>query len=220
MSGLSPSDYPEYVPGMGGAASTKVMGFGTRYALIIVDACKAYFDPSSPLSLTSYPLAAQAPSSMKRLLDAARSSKIPIVWTQIKYTHSRMKDAGLLAKKNAALDIFMEGDQRGLGHSIDSDLTSDMDKDDIVMYRKYPSAFLGTNLSSALAALGVDTLIICGACTSGSIRATAVDAMQSGIRPMVRWNESNMPGQNADDNAGCGICVRRSVTRSSLCQSI
>jgi len=193
MSGLSPSDYPEYVPGMGGAASTKVMGFGSRPALILIDVCKAYFEPSSPLSLVSYSNAAKAPASMKKLVDAAHENKVPVIWTQILYTHSNLRDAGLLGKKNAALEIFAKDDKRGLHRFIDDQgeenpvLVPDVEKDDIVMHRKYPSAFFGTNLSTSLQALGVDTLIIIGACTSGSIRATATEAMESGFRPMVSF---------------------------------
>ncbi|KEF51657.1 N-carbamoylsarcosine amidase [Exophiala aquamarina CBS 119918] len=33
--------------------------------------------------------------------------------------------------------------------------------------------------------LGVDTLVICGVSTSGCVRATALDAMQYGFRPMA-----------------------------------
>ena len=36
-----------------------------------------------------------------------------------------------------------------------------------------------------LNARGIDTLIITGCTTSGCVRATAVDAVQSGFRPMV-----------------------------------
>ena len=36
-----------------------------------------------------------------------------------------------------------------------------------------------------LTAQGVDTLIITGCSTSGCVRATAVDAMQNGFRPIV-----------------------------------
>jgi len=32
----------------------------------------------------------------------------------------------------------------------------------------------------------VDTLVICGVSTSGCVRATTLDAMQNGFRPMVR----------------------------------
>jgi maleamate amidohydrolase len=40
-------------------------------------------------------------------------------------------------------------------------------------------------LGALLTAAGVDTLIITGASTSGCVRATAVDALQYGFRPVV-----------------------------------
>jgi maleamate amidohydrolase len=40
-------------------------------------------------------------------------------------------------------------------------------------------------MGSALTAAGVDTLIVTGASTSGCVRATVVDAVQYGFRPMV-----------------------------------
>jgi nicotinamidase-related amidase len=193
MSGLSPSDFPEYLPGMGGSMNTKVLGFGDRPALILVDVCKAYFDPSSPLTLTAYSRSLEAPSSMRKLVVAARSGKVPVIWTQVKYEHVKLKDAGLLAKKNAALDVFQTGDSRGLGDFLGGDdsaeegtsLQPDVEREETILYRKRPSAFLGTNMSTQLQALGVDTLVICGACTSGSVRSTALDSMQYGFRTMV-----------------------------------
>jgi nicotinamidase-related amidase len=43
---------------------------------------------------------------------------------------------------------------------------------EIVIYKKCPSAFFGTNLLTQLHVLGVYKLIIGGFCTSGGVRAT------------------------------------------------
>ena len=51
--------------------------------------------------------------------------------------------------------------------------------------KKYASAFFGTPLASELTAQRIDTLLVCGATTSGCIRATVVDALQHGFRPIV-----------------------------------
>ncbi len=45
------------------------------------------------------------------------------------------------------------------------------------------SAFFGTPFAAMLA--GRDTLVVCGASTSGCVRATVVDAMQHGFAPIV-----------------------------------
>lgn len=54
-----------------------------------------------------------------------------------------------------------------------------------VLNKLFASGFYGTGLPSLLAAAGVDTLMITGASTSGCVRATAVDALQYGYRPVV-----------------------------------
>ena len=51
--------------------------------------------------------------------------------------------------------------------------------------KKGASAFFGTNLAAVLAAAGVDTVVICGATTSGCVRASAVDSVQSGFPTLV-----------------------------------
>jgi len=54
-----------------------------------------------------------------------------------------------------------------------------------VLTKLFASAFHGTALSSFLASEACDSLIVTGASTSGCIRATAVDALQQGYRPVV-----------------------------------
>jgi len=54
------------------------------------------------------------------------------------------------------------------------------------VYRKAAaSAFFGTPLAGHLVGLGVDTVLVTGCTTSGCVRATAVDSVQNGFRPMV-----------------------------------
>ena len=56
---------------------------------------------------------------------------------------------------------------------------------EVVVTKQYASGFFGTTLASTLTSLGVDTLVVVGVSTSGCIRATALDALQSGFRPVV-----------------------------------
>ena len=51
--------------------------------------------------------------------------------------------------------------------------------------KKGASGFFGTNLASILVSQGVDTVILCGATTSGCVRATAVDLLQYGWPTIV-----------------------------------
>jgi len=54
-----------------------------------------------------------------------------------------------------------------------------------LLVKKYASAFLGTPLASTLVARGVDTVVVTGCTTSGCVRATVVDALSYGFRPII-----------------------------------
>jgi nicotinamidase-related amidase len=57
--------------------------------------------------------------------------------------------------------------------------------EDPVLVKKGASAFFATPLASMLTAMECDTVLVCGATTSGCVRATAVDAVQSGFSVLV-----------------------------------
>jgi len=54
-----------------------------------------------------------------------------------------------------------------------------------VIVKKYASGFFGTYLASTLTMKAVDTLIVTGCTTSGCVRATVMDALAHGFRPIV-----------------------------------
>lgn len=54
-----------------------------------------------------------------------------------------------------------------------------------VVRKTVPSAFFGTSLAAWLSMRGIQTLVVAGAVTSGCVRASVVDAMQLGFRPLV-----------------------------------
>lgn len=54
-----------------------------------------------------------------------------------------------------------------------------------VVRKSTPSAFFGTMLSAWLTQRGVQTLAVAGCVTSGCVRASVVDAMSAGFRPLV-----------------------------------
>ncbi|KAI1614908.1 putative N-carbamoylsarcosine amidase [Exophiala viscosa] len=158
------------------------MGWGSRPAIILIDVCKAYFTETSPLSLLANPAGASSPESMRKVLAAARSGGVPVVWTKVEYSRTDMSDAGLFWQKAKVLNVWLQGDSRGLAECVPG---LEPQPDDVVVVKKYPSAFFGTSLASELQCLNVDTLVICGVSTSGCVRATTLDAMQYGFRPMV-----------------------------------
>lgn len=56
---------------------------------------------------------------------------------------------------------------------------------ELIVRKTVPSAFFGTTLAAWLTQGGVQTLVVAGAVTSGCVRASVVDAMSHGFRPVV-----------------------------------
>lgn len=56
---------------------------------------------------------------------------------------------------------------------------------ELVVRKTVPSAFFGTSLAAWLTQRGVQTLVVAGCVTSGCVRASVVDAMSWGFRPLV-----------------------------------
>ena len=116
----------------------------------------------------------------KRLLDAARAKGLPVVFTTIGYDAS-LKDGGLWLAEGA-------GARRAAGSAggwVEIDPRLEPRADETVVLKKGASAFFGTNLTAILVTQGVDSVVLCGATTSGCIRATAIDLLQLGWPTLV-----------------------------------
>jgi maleamate amidohydrolase len=152
------------------------MGFGRSPAIIVVDFINAYTQPDSPLYA---PAVVEAVKATMPLLEAAREKKVPIIYTRVLY-HPTGADGGLFVQKVPTLRKMVEGEPL-------ADIVPELPPgaDDVILVKQYASAFFGTSLAAMLTARGADTLIVTGCSTSGCIRATAVDAMQNGFRPIV-----------------------------------
>ncbi|KAF4857580.1 Maleamate amidohydrolase [Colletotrichum siamense] len=162
------------------------MGWGTRHALLLIDICKAYWTPGSPLDLSGNAAAVGVPASAARLVAAARKGGVPVLWTAVEYGDPNMADAGLFWLKAKTLAVWQIGSElhsQGLADWVNEDLTPT--KGDAVVKKKYASGFFGTTLATELRYRNIDTVVICGVSTSGCVRATTLDAMQNGFRPMV-----------------------------------
>lgn len=148
---------------------------GNRPALVMVDLVRAYFEPGAQL-YTGDPSSLHAAAE---LLAGARAAGIPIVHTRVVYSGGGA-DGGYFFQKVGALREFV-GDTP-LGQIMPEVAPA---AGEVTIVKQYASAFFGTTLASTLGALGVDTVLIAGVSTSGCIRATAVDAIQSGFIPVV-----------------------------------
>ncbi|KAF2012930.1 N-carbamoylsarcosine amidase [Aaosphaeria arxii CBS 175.79] len=158
------------------------IGWGTKPALLLVDVCNAYWTPGSPLDTSSNPASAAAPASIGRLVDAAREGEVPLIWTRVEYTEPDMSDAGVFFKKAPVLTVFQKNNQSGLEDWVPGLVPR---AGEIVITKRYPSAFFATDLNTRLQLKGIDTLVVCGVSTSGCVRASTLDGMCLGYRPMV-----------------------------------
>jgi maleamate amidohydrolase len=151
-------------------------GFGRRPALLVVDVNRGFTDPASPLvcELDGVVVA------IGRLLDEARRAGLTVVFTTVSYGEADRVAAAAFIDKVPAL-LTLEAGSRWV--EIDPRIAPR--RGEPVLNKLFASAFFGTPLSSVLAAAGCDSVIVTGASTSGCVRATVVDAIQHGYRPLV-----------------------------------
>lgn len=152
------------------------IGFGERPALIIIDMIKGFTDSSMPLGAN---LDTQI-EAQKPLLKVAHERDIPCIFSTVMYEEADVKDAGIWALKQKGAQTLTAGSE-----AVKVDPRVGMQPKDILLVKKYASCFFGTDLVPRLNSRRIDTLIIAGCTTSGCVRATAVDAVQNGFRPMV-----------------------------------
>ncbi len=152
------------------------MGFGSRPALVVVDLIKGFTNPDMPLGSD---LQAELQWT-NRLIDLCRDNGCPIFFTTVSYDHADLADAGIWALKQRGAQTLRTDTE-----AVELDAGLHFRPGDALLAKKYASSFFGTDLLSRLVSRGVDTVVIAGCTTSGCVRATAVDAVQNGFRPMV-----------------------------------
>ncbi|AEQ53771.1 isochorismatase family protein [Pelagibacterium halotolerans] len=148
---------------------------GTRPAIVVVDFTYGFTD-------TRYATASDAASQMaatRRLTDLARSRGFPVIYTTIAY-HRGEIDALAWLKKARGMVALVEGTRL-----VEIDAATGIQPGDAIVTKKGASAFFGTALAAMLTGMQVDTLVIAGATTSGCVRASVVDAVQSGFNTLV-----------------------------------
>ena len=151
------------------------IGLRERPAVLVVDFSCGFTDPSCALGSEL----ADEVAATRRLLDAARARGIPAIFTTIGYDDD-LVDAGIWPEKMPALAELRIGTRW-----VEIDERLGRRPDEPVVLKKGASAFFGTNLTAILAARSIDSVILCGATTSGCIRATAVDLLQHGYPTVV-----------------------------------
>jgi maleamate amidohydrolase len=152
------------------------LGFGARPAIAVIDFSRAFTGGSTQFPGGDF---GAEMAQTRRLLDAARARAIPVFFTTIAYDDPR-RDAGLWGAKVPWLEHCKAGTPL-----VEIDPALDRRAGEPLIAKKYPSAFFGTDFEARLAAQRIDTLVLAGCTTSVCVRATAIDAMQRGYRPIV-----------------------------------
>jgi maleamate amidohydrolase len=148
---------------------------GSRPAVLVVDFSCGFTDPQCDLGSD---LSAEVEAT-RRLLAAAREKGLPVIFTTIGFEQS-LKDGGLWLQKVPSL-----GDLQLGGQWVEIDRRLERRPEETVIVKKGASAFFGTNLAAVLISQRVDSVIMCGATTSGCVRATAIDLLQHGFPTLV-----------------------------------
>ena len=144
--------------------------------MIVIDVNRGFTDPASPLVCDLDGVVA----AIRRVLDVARGAGIPVAFTTVSYDDAGKQTAAAFIDKIPALLTLDAGT-----HWVEIDPRIAPRDDEPVLNKLFASAFFGTALSSFLTANHCDSLIVTGASTSGCVRATVVDAIQHGYRPIV-----------------------------------
>jgi len=149
-------------------------GVGERPAVVVVDLLRGFTDPACPLGAEMDDVVA----ATRTLLDAARARGVPVIFTTVVYDEANERAAAVFLRKVPALRVLRPGSEW-----IEVDPRLGRRDGEPVLAKAFASAFYGTALAAMLA--GRDSLVVCGASTSGCVRATVVDALQHGLAPLV-----------------------------------
>ncbi|KAJ4395195.1 hypothetical protein N0V91_011003 [Didymella pomorum] len=157
---MTPKDHSDHDSYVKSGFAGKV-GWGKKPALLLVDVCNAYWSKDSPLDTSANPESAAALASITRLVAAARQGKTPLIWTRVEYTEPDMSDAGIFYCKAPLLKVFLKGNETGLESWVKGVEPQDSE---LIVAKRYPSAFFATDLSTRLQLKGIDTLVVGEAC--------------------------------------------------------
>jgi maleamate amidohydrolase len=151
------------------------LGVQPPIGLLIVDFVNGFADPGT-FGGGNIPAAIDHTVG---LLATARRRGWPVAHSRIVYADND-SDANIFSAKVPGMLGLKE-------HSPASaivDALAPMDGERVVR-KNVPSAFFGTDLAPWLTQRGVRTLLVAGCVTSGCVRASVVDAMCWGFRPVV-----------------------------------
>jgi nicotinamidase-related amidase len=151
------------------------VGLGARPGVLVVDLQYGFTEDESPLGGDLGDVIAATAS----LLEVARGQGLPVAFTAVSFQKSQLEQLVWL-RKMPSLATLIEGTR---WCEIDQRVAPRPGEP--VYGKQAASAFFGTSLLSFLLSANVDSLIVTGCVTSGCVRASVVDAISWGFRPVV-----------------------------------
>ena len=148
---------------------------GERPAVLVVDFCRGFTD-------SAFPLGSDCAAEVERargVLDAARTRGVPVIFTTLTYDEGA-RATTTWVRKVPSLAGLAPGSPW-----VEIDLRLGRLSSEPVIAKTGPSAFAGTSVAAMLVAARVDTVLVCGATTSGCVRASVVDSVQAGFPTFV-----------------------------------
>lgn len=176
---------------------------GDKPALLIIDVTWSFVG-SKPMPIMEgtdeYPLSCgeagwAAVGNIKKLLNACRAQKIPVIFTHGDPATGRFISTGGLKRTKPSKDTDTPARRKG-NEIVDAiaPLPSEL-----VISKTGANALHGTPLESCLHSIGINCLLVAGCVTSGCVRATVVEARAYGYPCFVveecvfdRWELSHL----------------------------
>jgi nicotinamidase-related amidase len=109
----------------------------------------------------------------------ARPRHVPAIFTTVAYDPGEER-TNLLCRKAPRVSCLRPGSPW-----VEIDGRLPRVEGDLIVAKKFASAFFDTDLAATLRGRGLDTVVICGCVTSGCVRASAVDAAHYSLRALV-----------------------------------
>jgi nicotinamidase-related amidase len=150
---------------------------GQRPAIVVVDLSRGFTQDTYPSGADLSDVVAATGA----LIENGRAAGVPVIFTTIAYTPAEADGTAVTwLHKAPGMRSMREGSD---AVAIDERLPRR--PEDVLVVKKGASAFFGTSLAATLTGARCDTVLVCGATTSGCVRATVVDAVQSGFSVLV-----------------------------------
>ncbi len=169
-------------------------------ALIVVDMQNGFLELDSAMGRIGFdiPLLQRAIAPCQRVVAAARSAGVPIIWTRYVYA-SDYADGGIMVELVPGLKTeraVCSGDREV--EIIDSLAPL---PGEVVIDKNRPSAFFKTGLQDILEKAGIERVIVCGVTTNCCVESTVRDAAHLDIPTFVIFDAVAEADQSRHDHA-------------------